>query len=176
MLTGCQVWISSWHSPAWPCPAAETADQVSSPYRFEAPWDAYEFASHVLESKSRLVIMSMAWLTRDDQETFCSVPDKPDMETLSYWVARLKPLIQAKGDEEIIVVFCNRTGIEDEATYAGTSAVIGIRDGEVRLYGLLGRGVEELLVVDTDKEPRARLAYHSQPAGDEEDSTGPGQG
>jgi len=41
--------------------------------------------------------------------------------------------------------------------YAGTSAVLGIQDGEVRVYGLLGRGEKELLVVDTNERPQAKL-------------------
>lgn len=84
------------------------------------------------------------------------------METLTYWVTRLEPLIRAETDE-IIVVFCNRTGVEDDATYAGTSAVVGIHDGEVKVYGLLGRGVEELLVVDTNHVPFAKLQYRWGP-------------
>lgn len=55
------------------------------------------------------------------------------METLSYWLARLEPLIRAESEGEIIVVLANRTGIEDEAVYAGTSAVLGINDGEVKV-------------------------------------------
>lgn len=58
----------------------------------------------------------------------------------------------------LIIVFCNRTGVEDQTTvYAGTSAVIGIHQGEVKVYGLLGRGVKELLIVDTDDSPFANL-------------------
>lgn len=83
------------------------------------------------------------------------------METLSYWLARLEPLIRAETEGEIICVFANRTGTEDEAVYAGTSAVLGIEAGEVKVYGILGRGEKELLVVDTDKRPQAKLI--SQP-------------
>lgn len=75
------------------------------------------------------------------------------METLSYWLARIEPLIRAETEGEIIVVFANRTGIEEEAVYAGTSAVLGIQAGEVKVYGILGRGEKELLVVDTSKRP-----------------------
>ncbi|TQS32210.1 hypothetical protein Golomagni_07482, partial [Golovinomyces magnicellulatus] len=120
-----------------------------NPYKFEAAWDAFEFAFHVLESDSNLVIMSMAWITRDEPRHFSRMPLEPDMDTLSYWVTRLEPLIRSESTEEIIVVFCNRTGTEGEATYAGTSAVLGVLNGEVRVYGLLGRGSKELLVVDT---------------------------
>jgi protein N-terminal amidase len=79
------------------------------------------------------------------------------METLSYWLARIEPLIRAETEGEIIVVFANRTGIEEEAVYAGTSAVLGIQAGEVKVYGILGRGEKELLVVDTSKRPQAKL-------------------
>lgn len=84
------------------------------------------------------------------------------METLTYWVTRLEPLIRAENKDEIIIVFCNRTGIEDDAVYAGTSAVIGIKNGEVNVYGMLGRGEKELLVVDTDNAPFAKLVYRPE--------------
>lgn len=110
-----------------------------------------------MESQSNLVIISMSWMTAEEPRRFSRMPQEPDMDTLTYWVTRLEPLIRADTEEEIIVVFCNRTGTEDEATYAGTSAVIGVREGEVKVYGLLGRGAKELLVVDTSNAPFARL-------------------
>lgn len=87
------------------------------------------------------------------------------METLSYWLARLEPLIRAEAEGEIIVVFANRCGSEDEATYAGTSAVLGVNAGEVKVYGILGRGEKELLVVDTNKRPQAKLVSEATSAG-----------
>lgn len=81
------------------------------------------------------------------------------MQTMMYWVSRLEPLVRLESDREIIIIFANRTGREDEITYAGTSAVIGIKDGEVLVYGVLGRGDKELLVVDTDEPPFARLVH-----------------
>ena len=128
-----------------------------SPYKFEAPWDAWEFAYHVLHKEANLVILSMAWLTREDARSYSRSPRDPDMETLSYWLARLEPIIRAETEGEIICVFANRTGVEDDAVYAGTSAVLGIHDGEVKVYGILGRGERELLVVDTNKRPQAKL-------------------
>lgn len=50
-----------------------------NPYKFEAPWHAFEFAFHVLEVRANLVILSMAWLTREEAATFTSKPDEPDM-------------------------------------------------------------------------------------------------
>jgi len=128
-----------------------------SPYKFEAPWNAWEFAHHILHVDANLVIMSMAWLTREDPRAYSRVPREPDMETLSYWLARLEPVIRAETVGEIIVVFANRCGTEDEAVYAGTSTVLGINAGEVKVYGILGRGERELLVVDTSRPPQAKL-------------------
>jgi protein N-terminal amidase len=93
----------------------------------------------------------------DEPRRFSRMPNEPDMDALTYWVSRFEPLIRAEKDEETIVIFCNRTGSEDNATYAGTSAVLGIRAGEVKVYGLLGRGQKDLLVVDTSKAPYGKL-------------------
>jgi predicted amidohydrolase len=143
---------------------AVSAD-IRSPYRFEVPWNHFEFANHVLDSGARLVVVSMAWLTQAEQTEFISLPHEPDLETLTYWVSRLEPIIRFDSPQEIIVVFANRTGTEDAATYAGTSAVVGIKSGEVRIYGILGRGEKELLVVDTDSTPLAKLVYQPEASG-----------
>lgn len=105
----------------------------------------------------------MAWLTQEDARTFTRLPQEPDMETLTYWVQRLEPIIRAEGEEEIIVVFANRCGVEGDTVYAGTSAVLGVQHGEVSVYGLLGRGSKELLVVNTEMPPFAKLV--SRPDG-----------
>ncbi|KAL1909008.1 hypothetical protein Sste5344_005139 [Sporothrix stenoceras] len=125
--------------------------------KFEAPWHEFEFAYHVLEVKANLVIVTMAWLTREGAHSFSQLPQEPDLQTLEYWVQRLEPIVRSDSDEEVIVVLCNRCGTEGDAVYAGTSTVLGIKHGEVNLYGVLGRGVKELLVVDTEKAPFARL-------------------
>ncbi|KAK3994725.1 carbon-nitrogen hydrolase [Cladorrhinum sp. PSN332] len=136
-----------------------------NPYKFEAPWDACEFGSHVRKIRANLAVVSMAWLTFADREIFTLVPERPDLETLQYWVRRLEPVIRTDDDnnEEIIVVFANRCGIEDEVLYAGTSTVLGIQNGQVNVYGILGRGEEKLLVVDTDEPPFAKIVSASAP-------------
>jgi hypothetical protein len=134
----------------------------SSPYKFEAPWSAWEFSYHVLHKQANLVILSMAWLTREDPRAYSRTPKDPDMDTLSYWLARLEPIIRAETEGEIICVLANRCGTEEEATYAGTSCVLGIQAGEVKVYGILGRSEKELLVIDTNKRPQAKLV--SMPA------------
>ncbi|KAL5866318.1 hypothetical protein ACKVWH_011568 [Pyricularia oryzae] len=128
-----------------------------NPYKFERPWHQFEFAFHILESHASVVIISMAWSTLEDRAAFCSKPYEPDMETLEYWAKRMEPLIRAERDAEIILVFANRCGIERDALYAGTSVVMGIQNGEVNIYGVLGRGTKHLLVVDTDNAPFAKL-------------------
>lgn len=84
------------------------------------------------------------------------------MEALTYWAERLEPVIRDESHDEVIIVFCNRTGIEGDAVYSGTSAVIGIHQGEVKVYGLLGRGVKDLLIVDTDDPPFANLTMRKK--------------
>ncbi|KAF4632359.1 hypothetical protein G7Y89_g5769 [Cudoniella acicularis] len=135
-----------------------------NPYKFEAPWNAWEFSYHVLYKEANLVVLTMAWLTREDITTYSRSPREPDMDTLSYWLSRLEPIIRAERTGEIIVVLANRCGSEDEVVYAGTSAVLGINGGEVKVYGILGRGEKELLVVDTSKRPKAKLISEPESA------------
>ncbi|CZT02726.1 related to amino-terminal amidase [Rhynchosporium agropyri] len=128
-----------------------------NPYKLESPWSAWEFAHHVLHIQANLVILSMAWLTRADPRSFSRASGEPDMDALAYILGRLEPLIRAEAVGEIIVIFANRCGAEEEVVYAGTSTVLGINKGEVKVYGILGRGEKELLVVDTSKRPEAKL-------------------
>lgn len=115
----------------------------------------YEFANHSLRTSARVVILSMAWSTNADPLSFLDQAGEPDLDTLLYWITRLQPIIGANSNQETIVVFGNRCGVEGDTTYVGTSAVIGIESGEILLYGILGRGEKGLLVVDTDVTPYA---------------------
>lgn len=101
----------------------------------------------------------MAWSTQHDHQSYSQKPTEPDMTSLNYWLARLEPLVRGDSQGEIIVVFANRCGSEAEAVYVGTSCVVGINAGEIKLYGILGRGEEQLLVVDTDGPPKTELTY-----------------
>ncbi|KAF7523625.1 hypothetical protein G7054_g11683 [Neopestalotiopsis clavispora] len=133
-----------------------------NPYKFEAPWNEFEFAAHAIRVSADVVVVSMAWLTHEDRSSFLLHPEEPDLDTLTYWVQRMEPLIRRENEEEVIVIFANRCGTEDDVLYAGTSAVLGIQDGEVTVYGLLGRGEEKLLVVDTSKPAMAKLQYRPE--------------
>jgi protein N-terminal amidase len=142
-----------------------------NPYQFEAPWDKYEFATNIVDNDAKCVVMSMAWLTSLPAEEMAMLPDQPALETVSYWLQRFSPLIEASkaSGEDITVVFCNRVGNEkNEATelvtkagqviplgesvnYAGSSCVMRFSGGEVSILDMMGKGEEGLLVIDTDE-------------------------
>lgn len=149
-----------------------------NPYRFTAPWSDYEFATTMLRNNVRLVVLSMAWLTRLTPEECRVNPERPDMETVAYWLERFWPFVDSQPQDPIVVVFANRCGSEggakgsvqmdhghdieigDRVAYAGSSCVMRFQSGSVKLWehyvgpkkgdvGLLGKGEEGMLVVDT---------------------------
>ena len=132
-----------------------------NPYRFEAPWTAYEFANHAREARAKVIVISMAWLTRLSAEALSHQVMLPDNDTINYWVERLSPLFGPQGAQsEAIVVCANRTGEEGtgpkvgEVRYAGSSCVMGMtKGGEVRIWDIFGKAQEGVLVVDTDNPP-----------------------
>jgi protein N-terminal amidase len=156
-----------------------------NPYQFTAPWTAYEFTTHVRTAKAELVVLSCAWLTHISAEDLRTMSAQPDLSTLGYWVERFSPLIgPAVGEgegREVVVVIANRTGDEGvaervgEVRYAGSSCVMGLRKGgerEVRIWDILGRAEEGVLVVDTDEEAiftLGRASTHSGSDGDADD-------
>ncbi|CAD6563870.1 MAG: Carbon-nitrogen hydrolase [Alectoria sarmentosa] len=135
-----------------------------NPHKFKAPWEAYEFASHALASESDLLVLSMAWLTELDALELAAHAKQPDLHTLSYWVGRLKPLVEA--DQEVVAVFANRCGqepgknplgIEEGVRYAGSSWIGKVRNRVVMIWDIMGRAEEGVVVVDTDREPKWTL-------------------
>lgn len=125
-----------------------------NPYRFEAPFTAFEFAHRVLDSGSQLVILSMAWLTLLSRAELDALAGQPELDTFNYWIQRFMPLIQKQmrhtknansnantnadtdspdendTDKRIIIVFANRTGEEagfpSPVRYAGTSSIVAV--------------------------------------------------
>ncbi|RMY42781.1 hypothetical protein D0865_11705 [Hortaea werneckii] len=147
-----------------------------NPYRFAAPWDAYEFATSMLRQKASLVVLSMAWLTRLLPSELQLDAESPDMETVAYWLERFFPFIEAREAKEVVVVFANRCGMEgngmrgfeaengeqieegDRVCYAGSSCVMRFQGGNVRMFekrsgevAVLGKAEEGVLCVDTEK-------------------------
>lgn len=132
-----------------------------NPYRFEAPWTAYEFGNHAREARAKVIILSMAWLTRLEAEELLGQVMVPDQDTVNYWVDRLRPLFGPQGAQsEAFVVCANRAGEEGtspkigDVKYAGSSCVMGMmKDGQVRIWDIFGRAQEGVLVVDTESSP-----------------------
>ena len=154
-----------------------------NPLKFQAPWTDYEFASHALASGAEILILSMvskfrsliylfpmltpkstqAWLRSPSNIAVAGKDEEPDLDALGYWIQRLCPLVIA--DQEVLVVCANRCGEEpgnnpvvtdgtNGVEYAGTSWVGIVGRQQVRLWGILGRREEGVLVVDTTKEPK----------------------
>jgi len=149
-----------------------------NPYKFEAPWGQCEFATHCVTNGARTVVLSMAWLTRLEPAELIGgvMKERPDLDTIMYWLQRFEPLVQAERavGEDVVVVLANRCGMEpgrlagvsqgmddsgeEVVSYAGSSCVMKVRNGEVQIYDMLGRAEEKLLIVDTDSSPRYMLA------------------
>lgn len=154
-----------------------------NPYKFEAPFDAYEFAHRVLDAQSHLVIISAAWLTNDANTIELKPAHLPDSNTFNYWLSRFWPLIEKGinyGDRQldgfnsptetkVILVFANRTGTEDGgpecvipvAAYAGTSTIVAITqkkdspelDVKIHCWGIMGARKEGICFADIESEP-----------------------
>ncbi|KAH9205065.1 hypothetical protein DL95DRAFT_529012 [Leptodontidium sp. 2 PMI_412] len=113
----------------------------------------FNFARHVIDNGSNLVVLSMSHFADMDTATLIRAPELPDTDTLRYWLGQLKPIFERENTEEIICVIANRTGLLENSVYAGTSVILGIKAGCARVYGLLSRGDEKVLVADTDTKP-----------------------
>jgi protein N-terminal amidase len=128
-----------------------------NPYRFEADWSEFEFASHVVDTEASLVILNNAWLFGADApqrsgRALDGTGDEPDRSTVRYWLARLEPLMKRMADDqegETVVAICNRVGTEGEAKYAGSSLVMTFNHGRIRLWGPMGSKSPGLMVADT---------------------------
>ncbi|KAJ6164583.1 hypothetical protein N7470_003255 [Penicillium chermesinum] len=150
-----------------------------NPYKFEAPFTAFEFASRVLGSKSQLVILSMAWVSTHEREAYDALQGGQDEDAFHWWLQRLSPLLRRKmqharnldgagGDKRIVIVFANRTGSEPATDpekpptlFAGTSTILAVsqREGseglnvEIPLWDQLGASEEGVCFADTTAEP-----------------------
>lgn len=102
-----------------------------NPKQFLAPWSDYEIATHVVRTNAKLLIASNAWLTHKSREELLAGPAEHDPDTLSYWLSRLRPLLDEGGGwnnrggdgnvdgesaggeaDERIIIIANRVGIE----------------------------------------------------------------
>ncbi|KAF0693881.1 Aste57867_15194 [Aphanomyces stellatus] len=141
----------SWATPgsgfgSWHCPWLHTTLSFGicmdiNPNNFEAPFDAYEFASSIVQAKSTLVLFSSAWNDHNPMET-----DPTAMPTLQYWANRLKPVIDSldDGNRNCYFICSNRTGIERGTSFVGGSCILSLR--EPRIIVSASRFEQTLLV------------------------------
>jgi protein N-terminal amidase len=144
-----------------------------NPKKFEAEWTDYEFASHCVRASATVIVVCMAWLTTLLPRQLLDTPALPDLDTLAYWIERFTPVVlhtktlqlQQQQRKGILLVLANRCGTEpgvvagvsqgvdahgqEVVGYAGTSCVLMIEDGEVKIFEILGKAEERLLRVDT---------------------------
>lgn len=144
-----------------------------NPHKFLAPWGEYELSRHALEQGADILVLSMAWLTRLSLKAIECNSDEPDLDTLSYWIERLKPLVEA--EKEVLVVCANRCGEEpgknplgpeDGVRYAGSSWVGKVGKGQVTMWDIVGRAQECICFADTEVEPKWVLRMSSSRDGD----------
>jgi len=125
-----------------------------NPWEFRAPFDAFELAHAALQAGAGVLLFSSAWCDRspDDPQDYAPPPiDAGD--TLSYWAARLRPLLEAP--EVRHFVCADRVGCEGETNFCGCSCVMQLGGGaggrpRARLLGALGIEGEGLLLQDLD--------------------------
>lgn len=128
-----------------------------NPYKFTAPWDAYEFASTALSNDCNLLCVSMAWLCHLTPDELMRDPSQPDVATIAYWVERFQPIVEARLEKPVYVVLANRSGMEKGVCYAGSSTVLKIDQGVVSLFETAGKSDERCLVVDLSDRPKFQV-------------------
>ena len=90
-----------------------------NPYKFQAPYESFEFANSCLKHKSDVVICSNAWLHPEQDSTDTTV----SMSTIQYWADRCRPLIGSNA----VCVIANRTGKEEGTKFAGSSCILHLK-------------------------------------------------
>ncbi|KAI9890523.1 MAG: Carbon-nitrogen hydrolase [Vezdaea aestivalis] len=145
-----------------------------NPHEFTAPPTAYEFAREAVLQSSTLVVLQCAWLDslpfqertpREDPSLEEQITKEQLVReaaatnaAIGYWAGRLRPIVEAGREEEVVVAVCNRTGEEGESGFVGSSCVFGIRGGgEMVVYEAMGFREEGVRVVDTRADPVGRV-------------------
>ncbi|ODQ77612.1 hypothetical protein BABINDRAFT_54011 [Babjeviella inositovora NRRL Y-12698] len=195
-----------------------------NPYKFEAPFNKFEFASHAFSTDSSLILCPMAWLSGKSPSVndalsaaekasaglelakhFPVEADKtlnppvidaahtaqrtwdytlepsaydiaqPDYSNVNYWALRFFPFMNHKmkagypwmaNHKRRTVVLCNRSGVESDVLYGGSSSIfqfngktadkegdfeaLNVQNKSVDVLGSLGQGIEGVLVRDVE--------------------------
>lgn len=109
--------------------------------------DEYEMASYCQSTHSDVLILLNAWLDTSmegnpasegievDEEGERDAME-PDWQTVRFWTGRLRPLWDASAStasdshlRTTCVVVCNRTGLENDRLFAGSSALFRMKPG-----------------------------------------------
>lgn len=130
-----------------------------NPYKFLAPWEAYEFANTALNAQTPLICVSMAWLCHLSPEELMVEPGQADVATVAYWVERFQPLVEGskEKDSATYILLANRCGVEKGVCYAGSSTVMKIERGVVSLFETAGKSEEKCLLVDLSERPKFQV-------------------
>jgi protein N-terminal amidase len=131
-----------------------------NPKGFKAPFTAYEFARHCQSEQARLILLSNAW--RLGPDAIVQDPLEPHHATIRYWIQRLAPLVLESHDSPILVVVCNRTGVEHNVTFAGSSCAFLFHGGKYRVLASLGVAEESLLLFETTPSRDALLSAQTR--------------
>ena len=125
-----------------------------NPYKFEAPFNKFEFSIASYENKSKLIICPMAWLSQQspsinkelskqeklDQAINVKLSSTANNETINYWILRFFPFLKHKfsimpkwwsSTEKVNVLICNRVGREDDVVYGGSSCILQFNNEDV---------------------------------------------
>lgn len=146
-----------------------------NPYKFEAPFENFEFANSLIKNDVSLVLCPMAWLHPESpnlnesevpkQELSDALEKKlqdqganPGLSTVNYWITRLMPLFVPLPSKTRAIIACNRWGIDDDAKgpvfYAGSSSIFNIspklRSPHIDLKGTLGQTGNGTLVAEVE--------------------------
>lgn len=106
----------------------------------QAPYHAYEFGKHCVQTEADLILVPMAW-------TKSAAPEQDDgLHSIRYWLSRLGPVLDQ--NKRSVFVAAGRVGTEGLTTYQGGSCVVAIDHGDLTVLGKLDFEEEALLVVD----------------------------
>ncbi|TPX48648.1 hypothetical protein SeMB42_g01922 [Synchytrium endobioticum] len=111
-----------------------------NPKAFEAPWDAYEFATFMSDNGAEILSLSMAWVWS---------PRSDPLNLAKYWVSRLEPLIM-QNNSMVIIAIANRCGVESGTRFAGNSCVMKFEKGKANLLSILDEAEEALLLCNVE--------------------------
>ncbi|KAJ7728815.1 carbon-nitrogen hydrolase [Mycena maculata] len=120
------------------------------PHSWTSEDGPYELADYCLKENTNILVMLNAWLDSGKQPE-----EEHDIHTLNFWAERLRPLwleSSSPASQDTLVVVCNRGGDENGTTFAGSSAVFHMKQGQGKsgiLRAALRREDEDVMVWDS---------------------------